>query len=159
MKCGQCNGDDTKVIESRDVAEGQAVRRRRECIHCGYRYTTYERIERPQLIVVKNDGTRQLFSRQKLLGGLYRACEKTPVTSLQLEQLVHEIEQDLYACAETEVRSGKIGEMVMDRLAVIDEVAYVRFASVYRRFRDIASFERELSQIRERKITGVGETS
>lgn len=160
MKCGQCNGDDTKVIESRDVAEGQAaVRRRRECIHCGYRYTTYERIERPQLIVVKNDGTRQLFSRQKLLGGLYRACEKTPVTSLQLEQLVHEIEQDLYACAETEVRSGKIGEMVMDRLAVIDEVAYVRFASVYRRFRDIASFERELSQIRERKTTGVGETS
>ncbi|MGB4967261.1 MAG: transcriptional regulator NrdR [Candidatus Saccharimonadales bacterium] len=159
MKCGQCSGDDTKVIESRDVAEGQAVRRRRECIHCGYRYTTYERIERPQLIIVKNDGTRQLFSRQKLLSGLYRACEKTPVTSLQLEQLVHDIEQELYACAETEVKSGKIGEMVMDRLAVIDEVAYVRFASVYRRFRDIASFERELSQIRERKTVGAPETS
>ena len=159
MKCGQCSGDDTKVIESRDVAEGQAVRRRRECIHCGYRYTTYERIERPQLIIVKNDGTRQLFSRQKLLSGLYRACEKTPVTSLQLEQLVHDIEQELYACAETEVKSGKIGEMVMDRLAVIDEVAYVRFASVYRRFRDIASFERELSQIRERKTVGTPETS
>jgi len=155
MKCGQCSDDDTKVIESRDVAEGQAVRRRRECIHCGYRYTTYERIERPQLIVVKNDGTRQLFSRQKLLGGLYRACEKTPVMSLQLEQLVHEIEQELYACAETEVKSEKIGEMVMDRLPAIDEVAYVRFASVYRRFRDIASFERELSQIRERKTAGV----
>jgi len=151
MKCGQCSGDDTKVIESRDVAEGQAVRRRRECIYCGHRYTTYERIERPQLIIVKNDGTRQLFSRQKLLGGLYRACEKTPVTSLQLEQLVHDIEQELYGCAETEVKSGKIGEMVMERLAKIDEVAYVRFASVYRRFRDIASFERELSQIRERK--------
>lgn len=154
MKCGQCDFDDTKVIESRDVAEGQAVRRRRECTHCGYRYTTYERVERPQLIVVKNDGTRQLFSRQKLLGGLYRACEKTPVTSVQLEHLVHSIEQELYACAESEVKSGKIGEMVMARLAELDEVAYVRFASVYRRFRDIASFEQELSQIRERKTAG-----
>lgn len=154
MKCGQCSGEDTKVIESRDVAEGQAVRRRRECIHCNYRYTTYERVERPQLIVVKNDGTRQLFNRQKLLGGLYRACEKTGVTSMQLENLVHSIEQELYACAEPEVKSGKIGEMVMDRLAALDEVAYVRFASVYRRFRDIASFEKELSQIRERKISG-----
>ncbi|HPR09725.1 transcriptional repressor NrdR [Candidatus Saccharibacteria bacterium] len=154
MKCGQCDFDDTKVIESRDVAEGQAVRRRRECTHCGYRYTTYERVERPQLIVVKNDGTRQLFSRQKLLGGLYRACEKTPVTSVQLEHLVHSIEQELYACAEPEVKSGKVGEMVMVRLAELDEVAYVRFASVYRRFRDIASFEQELSQIRERKIAG-----
>lgn len=154
MKCGQCSGEDTKVIESRDVAEGQAVRRRRECIHCGYRYTTYERVERPQLIVVKNDGTRQLFNRQKLLGGLYRACEKTAVTSMQLENLVHSIEQELYACAEPEVKSGKVGEMVMDRLANLDEVAYVRFASVYRRFRDIASFEKELSEIRERKISG-----
>ncbi len=154
MKCGQCSGEDTKVIESRDVAEGQAVRRRRECIHCSYRYTTYERVERPQLIVVKNDGTRQLFNRQKLLGGLYRACEKTAVTSMQLENLVHSIEQELYACAEPEVKSGKLGEMVMDRLASLDEVAYVRFASVYRRFRDIASFEKELSQIRERKISG-----
>ncbi|MFZ1484169.1 MAG: transcriptional regulator NrdR [Candidatus Saccharimonadales bacterium] len=154
MKCGQCSGEDTKVIESRDVAEGQAVRRRRECIHCNYRYTTYERVERPQLIIVKNDGTRQLFNRQKLLGGLYRACEKTAVTSMQLENLVHSIEQELYACAEPEVKSGKVGEMVMDRLATLDEVAYVRFASVYRRFRDIASFEKELSEIRERKISG-----
>lgn len=85
MKCSQCSCDDTKVIESRDVAEGESVRRRRACVVCGYRFTTYERVERPQLIVVKNDGTRQLFSQQKLLAGLYRACEKTPVTSLQLE--------------------------------------------------------------------------
>jgi transcriptional repressor NrdR len=151
MKCSQCSCDDTKVIESRDVAEGESVRRRRACVVCGYRFTTYERVERPQLIVVKNDGTRQLFSQQKLLAGLYRACEKTPVTSLQLEKLVRSIEHELYACADSEVSSGKIGEMVMDRLRELDEVAYVRFASVYRRFTDIASFERELSHIRKHK--------
>lgn len=153
MKCGQCSSDDTKVIESRDVVNGQAVRRRRACPSCGYRFTTYERVERPQLVVVKNDGTRELFSRSKLLAGLYRACEKTPVSSMQLEQLVSSVEQQLYNCADSEVPSGKIGEMVMERLPAVNEVAYVRFASVYRRFKDIASFERELSQIRERKTT------
>lgn len=153
MKCSQCTCDDTKVIESRDVAEGESVRRRRACAACGYRFTTYERIEQPQLIVVKNDSTRQLFNRQKLLGGLYRACEKTSVTGMQLEKLVQSIEHELYAKADTEVSSGKIGEMVMDRLSELDEVAYVRFASVYRRFSDIASFERELSHIRQRKHT------
>lgn len=152
MKCGQCEADDTKVIESRDVADGQAVRRRRACTSCEYRFTTYERIERPQLIVVKNDGTRQLFSRDKLLAGLYRACEKTPVSSMDLDRLVSSIEQDLAACAESEVSSGKIGEMVMDRLVRLNEVAYVRFASVYRRFTDVASFERELSKIRDQKV-------
>jgi transcriptional repressor NrdR len=151
MKCGQCGSDDTKVIESRDVDASQAVRRRRACIGCGYRFTTYERVERPQLVVVKKDGTRQLFSRSKLLAGLYRACEKTPVTSLQLEDLVNSVEQQLYNCGDAEVQSGKIGELVMERLPELNEVAYVRFASVYRRFKDIASFERELSQIRERR--------
>jgi len=151
MKCSQCGAEDTKVIESRDVAEGQAVRRRRACISCEYRFTTYERVERPQLIVVKNDGTRQLFNRDKLLGGLYSACEKTPVSSMQLDKLVSSIEQDLAACAEGEVSSRKIGEMVMERLAELNEVAYVRFASVYRRFTDIASFERELLKIRDRR--------
>lgn len=150
MKCSQCGTEDTKVIESRDVAEGQAVRRRRACISCEYRFTTYERVERPQLIVVKNDGTRQLFNRDKLLSGLYHACEKTPVSSMQLDKLVSGIEQDLAACAESEVSSRKIGEMVMERLAGLNEVAYVRFASVYRRFTDIASFERELLKIRGR---------
>ncbi len=153
MKCGQCNSDDTKVIESRDVEASHAVRRRRACIACGYRFTTYERVERPQLVVVKNDGTRQLFSRSKLLAGLYRACEKTPVTNLQLEELVSSVEQQLYACAEPEILSGRIGELVMERLPELNEVAYVRFASVYRRFKDIASFERELSRIREHKTT------
>lgn len=151
MKCGQCGADDTKVIESRDVTDGQAVRRRRACVLCEHRFTTYERVERPQLIVVKNDGTRQLFNRDKLLAGLYRACEKTSVSSLQLERLVSSIEQELAICAESEVSSVKIGEMVMDRLAALNEVAYVRFASVYRRFADIASFERELNKIRDRK--------
>lgn len=157
MKCSKCQHLDTKVIESRDVNEGEAIRRRRACPECSYRFTTYERIERPQLIVVKNDGTRELFNRDKLLAGLYRACEKTPVTSLQLEQLVSDIEQQIYACGDQEVHTAQIGDMVMERLAELNEVAYVRFASVYRRFKDIAGFESELLQIRERKTAKVKE--
>ena len=152
MKCSQCSSADTKVIESRDVSEGEAIRRRRACPDCGYRFTTYERIERPQIIVIKNNGIRELFSRDKLLSVLYRACEKTPVTSLQLEHLVADIEHYIYACGDQEIGTAKIGELVMERLALLNEVAYVRFASVYRRFKDIAGFERELLQIRERKV-------
>lgn len=152
MKCGQCGMGDTKVIESRDVDAGSAVRRRRVCTSCEHRFTTYERLERPQLVVIKKDGTRQLFSRTKLLSGLYHACEKTPVTSMQLENLVNNVEQQLYNCPDEEIPSGKIGEIVMELLPSINEVAYVRFASVYRQFKDIASFERELSQIRDRKL-------
>lgn len=151
MKCSQCQHSDTKVIESRDVAEGDAIRRRRACPDCNYRFTTYERVERPQIIVIKNDGNRELFSREKLLAGLYRACEKTPITSFQLEGLVSAIERDIYGCGESEIPSAKIGELVMDGLSQLNEVAYVRFASVYRRFKDIAGFERELLQIRERR--------
>lgn len=151
MRCSQCVCEDTKVIESRDAGDGQAIRRRRACPACGHRFTTYERLERPQLIVIKNDGTRQLFNRDKLLGGLYRACEKTPVTSLQLEALVADIEKQIYACGDAEVTTAKIGDMVMERLSMLHEVAYVRFASVYRRFTDIAGFEQELSQIKKLK--------
>ncbi len=151
MNCNRCHAADTKVIESREAGNGEAIRRRRECTSCNYRFTTYERIERPQLIVIKNNDVRELFNRNKLLAGLYRACEKTSVTSVQLEQLVAELEEELYACSEGEVQTTQIGELVMDKLAVLDEVAYVRFASVYRRFKDIASFERELSDIRRRK--------
>jgi transcriptional repressor NrdR len=151
VKCNQCQSEDIKVIESRDVADGQAIRRRRMCIACGQRFTTYERLERPQLIVIKNDGTRELFNRSKLLGGLYRACEKTPITSIELDGIVNTVEQELYACGEQEVSSAKVGELVMDQLARLNEVAYVRFASVYRRFKDIASFERELSIVRQGK--------
>jgi transcriptional repressor NrdR len=151
MKCGQCQLADTKVIESRDVTDGQAIRRRRECCACGFRFTTYERVERPQLVVIKNSGSRELFSREKLLAGLYRACEKTPVTSLQLEKVAAAVEQELYQCGDSEVASTKIGNLVMNQLASLNEVAYVRFASVYRRFTDIAGFEQELSQIKQRK--------
>lgn len=153
MKCSQCQQCDTKVIESRDVADGQAIRRRRMCMSCSYRFTTYERIERPQLIVIKHDGTRELFNRSKLLAGLYRACEKTPVTGMQLESLVSDVEQDLYTCGSNEIPSVQIGERVMERLAEISEVAYVRFASVYRRFKDITGFEQELTQIKNKKVT------
>ncbi len=155
MNCSRCHAADTKVIESREVANGQSIRRRRVCSNCEHRFTTYERVERPQLVVIKNDNVRELFNRDKLLAGLYRACEKTPVTSLQLEQLVSDIEQQLYECSDPEVPTTKIGEMVMDSLADLNEVAYVRFASVYRRFKDIASFERELSDIRKRKTEHV----
>lgn len=148
MKCNQCGTDDSKVIESRDVAEGKAIRRRRECTACNHRFTTYERLERPQLIVIKNNGAQELFSRDKLLAGLFRACEKTSVTSVEIERIVGRIEDNLYDCGENEIASSRIGQLVMDELAEVSEVAYVRFASVYRRFKDIASFERELSAVK-----------
>jgi transcriptional repressor NrdR len=151
MKCSRCSQPDTKVIESRDVADGQTIRRRRAFTKCNHRFTKYERMETPQLIVIKNDGNRELFNRGKLLAGLYRAAEKTPLTSVQLENLVADVEQQLYAGGEPEVPSSTVGQLVMERLANLNEVAYVRFASVYRRFKDITSFEKELSQIRELK--------
>ena len=151
MKCSRCNSEDTKVIESRDVADGQSIRRRRMCGACNYRFTTYERIERPQLVVIKNDGTRELFSRDKLLAGLHRACEKTPVSNIQLERLIADVEEHLYACGDPEIASSQIGHLVMERLWLISEVAYVRFASVYRRFKDITGFEKELTEIRRQR--------
>jgi transcriptional repressor NrdR len=151
MKCHNCHSTDNKVIESRDVAEGEAIRRRRECLNCGNRFTTYERLERPSLAVVKRDGTRQMFTREKLLKGLQHACEKTPVTTVQLESLVAKIEREVYGRGEPEVKSSDIGELVMQELPKLSEVAYVRFASVYRHFRDITGFERELSKIRKAK--------
>lgn len=151
MRCNQCQAADTKVIESREVSDGESIRRRRECVVCQSRFTTYERIEKPQLIVVKNDGTRQMYNRDKLLAGLYRACEKTAVTSVQIESLVNDVERTLYECGEPEVPSHRIGEEIISRLAEIDEVAYVRFASVYRRFKDLASFEKELSFMKAKR--------
>lgn len=151
MKCHQCQFADTKVIESRDVADGKATRRRRECQKCHSRFTTYERIERPHLIVIKKDGSRELFNRTKLLNGLYRACEKTAVTNVQLEALVSKVEDDLYGRGEPEIASNEIGEYVINGLAELSEVAYVRFASVYRNFSDITGFEEELEQIRQKR--------
>jgi transcriptional repressor NrdR len=155
MRCQQCGSADNKVIESRDVADGDSIRRRRECLSCGYRFTTYERVERPNLIVVKRDGTRELFSRTKLLAGLQHATEKTTVSGVQLEDFVARLERELYARGEPEISSVSIGELVMNELPKLNEVAYVRFASVYRNFKDITSFERELSRIRKSKKTSV----
>jgi transcriptional repressor NrdR len=151
MKCNNCQSTDNKVIESRDVADGEAIRRRRQCLKCGSRFTTYERIERPSIAVIKRDGTRQMFSREKLLTGLQHACEKTPVSNVQLEALVAKVERELYGRGEPEVKSSDIGELIMQELPKLSEVAYVRFASVYRHFRDITGFERELSKIRKAK--------
>jgi len=151
MNCSRCQTADTKVIESRDVASGKSIRRRRMCGRCSYRFTTYERIERPQLIVIKSNQMREIFNRDKLLAGLYRACEKTSVSILDLEQLVTEVENRLYQLNDPEVTTAKIGELVMQQLSLLNEVAYVRFASVYRKFKDIASFEKELSDIKKKK--------
>ena len=150
MKCIRCNCADTRVIESREVSEGIATRRRRECSACQARFTTYERVEQPQVVVLKSDGNRELFSREKLLKGLLRATEKTPVTSIDLELLIADIEAGLQASHENEVSSKIIGEMVMEGLSKLSEVAYVRFASVYRQFKDITGFEQELARMRDK---------
>ena len=152
MECSQCHGCDIRVIESRDVNDSQAIRRRRVCQDCGFRFTTYERIERPQLIVIKNDKTRELFDRNKILRGLYRACEKTPISSVELDRLINGVEQELYNLPDQEIPSSQIGEIVMDKLAKLNEVAYVRFASVYRRFSDITGFEKELSNVKKARV-------
>lgn len=151
MKCHKCQCEDTKVIESRDVADGESTRRRRECGKCKARFTTYERLERPQLIIIKQDGSRELFDRSKLLAGIQRACEKTSVTSMQQESLVAGIENNLYDKGEPEVTSQEVGDLVMEGLAPLSEVAYVRFASVYRRFSDVTGFESELARIRSNR--------
>ncbi len=151
MKCPNCQIDDSKVIESRDVASGDSIRRRRECEKCGHRFTTYERVERPNLVVVKKDGVRVIFDRQKVLAGIERASEKTSITGPQREDIVARIERALYDLGKPEVRAEQIGELVMDELAKADEVAYVRFASVYRHFTSIKSFEEGLSVLKARK--------
>lgn len=147
MRCPFCNFADSKVVDSRPADEGTSIRRRRECLKCGKRFTTYETVERLPLMLVKRDGTRQPYSRDKLLAGVMKACEKRPVSQQRLEQLVDKIEQKLFGTLESEVSSKTIGEMVMEELREIDEVAYVRFASVYRQFKDINTFMEELNTL------------
>ena len=147
MKCPFCGFADSKVIDSRPAEEGATIRRRRECLACGKRFTTYEIIERLPLVVIKRDGSRQSFDKVKLINGMVRACEKRPVSLSQLETIADEIEQELQSGLEREVRTVDIGEMVMARLKDVDEVAYVRFASVYRSFKDINTFMEELSKL------------
>lgn len=150
MKCPFCEYEESKVIDSRPTDEGEAIRRRRECLNCGKRFTTYEKIENIPLMVVKKDGSRQMFDRQKLLNGIMRACEKRPVTTGDMEHIVNEIESATQNMLEREISSQKIGEMVMERLPEIDEVAYVRFASVYRQFKDINTFVEEVNKLLKR---------
>ncbi|SFG08544.1 transcriptional repressor NrdR [Halobacillus alkaliphilus] len=147
MKCPNCHYKSTKVLDSRPIEEGQSIRRRRECEQCDFRFTTFERIEEVPLIVVKKEGTREEFSREKLMRGLIRACEKRPVAVEELENVTLDIEKELRNRGVSEVMSKDIGEMVMERLANIDEVAYVRFASVYRQFKDINVFIDELKDL------------
>ena len=147
MKCPFCGYNESKVIDSRPAEEGATIRRRRECLACSKRFTTYEIIERLPLVVVKRDGSRQTFDKVKLINGMVRACEKRPIALSQLENIADEIEQELMSGLEREIKTIDIGEMVMSRLKSIDEVAYVRFASVYRSFKDINTFMEELSKL------------
>ncbi|NLI92494.1 MAG: transcriptional regulator NrdR [Peptococcaceae bacterium] len=151
MRCPFCQSDETKVLDSRQIEGGTAIRRRRECDVCSKRFTTYEKYEEFQLIVVKKDGRREPFSRQKLLAGLLKACEKRPVSTEQLETIVSDIERQLRDINEREIPSELIGEAVINKLFETDEIAYIRFASVYRQFKDIQKFMEELNEIVKRR--------
>lgn len=147
MKCVFCGCEDSKVIDSRPAENGNAIRRRRECVCCGKRFTTFETIETTPLIVIKNSGVRQQFDKNKLKNGIIKACEKRPVSMADIDKLIDKIEKQLYNSLEQEISSKKIGELVMAGLKDIDEVAYIRFASVYRQFKDSATFFEEMSKI------------
>ena len=147
MKCPYCGYEESKVIDSRPTDEGQRIRRRRECLQCQKRFTTYEIIESLPIIVIKKDKSREVFNRDKLLNGLLRACEKRPVSLEKLEDIIDDIEAVLQNSLDREISSDKIGELVMDKLKEVDEVAYVRFASVYRQFKDIGTFMSELNKL------------
>jgi len=147
MKCPFCNYSESKVVDSRPAEEGTTIRRRRECLSCQKRFTTYEIMERLPLVVVKKDGTRQIFDRLKLLNSMIRACDKRQVSVTELDDIATDIEQELQNSLDREVTSQKIGELVMEKLKKIDEVAYVRFASVYRQFKDINTFFSELNKL------------
>ncbi|MDD5938567.1 MAG: transcriptional regulator NrdR [Clostridiales bacterium] len=151
MKCPFCGHLDSKVVDSRPAEDGTSIRRRRECLKCRKRFTTFEIMESLPVVVIKKDGSRQSFDRSKLLNGMIRACEKRPVPFSTLEKIAEEIEQTLQNEMDREVPSSQIGEMVMDRLKNVDEVAYVRFASVYRQFKDISTFMAELNKLLQEK--------
>ena len=147
MKCPFCEYTESKVIDSRPVDEGSSIRRRRECLKCEKRFTTYEQVESVPLIVIKKDGKREVFNRQKLINGILRACEKTQVSYSQVENLVTEIESGMHNRLDKEIPSTQIGELVMNKLKEIDDIAYVRFASVYWEFKDVNTFLEDLNRI------------
>jgi transcriptional repressor NrdR len=154
MKCPYCDYQGTKVLDSRAANENKSIRRRRECEKCTKRFTTFEMVEETPLIVIKKDGSREEFSREKVLRGIIRACEKRPVSVEQLEMIVSEVEKQIRTTAHAEVDSRYIGEIVMEQLYPVDEVAYIRFASVYRQFKDINMFMRELNDILSKNNVG-----
>jgi transcriptional repressor NrdR len=151
VRCPVCGNEEDKVVDSRSTKDNSAVRRRRECLECGQRFTTYEYIEHRPVIVVKKDGRREHYSREKILNGLMRACEKRPVPMETLEKIVNEVERGTFGSVRDEVPSSEIGNEVMKRLAEIDQVAYVRFASVYREFKDVSQFMSELRHLLDTK--------
>ncbi len=149
MRCPFCHHKDSKVLDSRATEEGASIRRRRECTKCNRRFTTYERLDQVPFMIVKKDGRREAFSRDKILNGVLKACEKRPISPDQIEKMIDDIEKDVRNTTEREITSNEVGEIVMERLKELDEVAYVRFASVYRQFKDINSFMSELQQLLE----------
>ncbi len=151
MKCIYCGCEDSKVIDSRSADEGRTIRRRRECVNCGRRFTTYETIEDTPVLVIKSSGARQAYDAQKVKNGIIKACEKRPVSMEKIDKVVDDITKKVYNSMEQEITSKQIGEMVMDELKSLDEVAYVRYASVYRSFTDIDSFMKELQKMMENR--------
>jgi transcriptional repressor NrdR len=147
MKCQFCNSEDSRVVDSRPTEDGASIRRRRECITCGRRFTTYEKVETIQLLVIKKDHTRELFDAGKIRSGIIHACHKRPVAAKDIDQIVSSVEQFAYNSMQQEITTQQIGEMVMEALRRLDEVAYIRFASVYRQFTDIPTFMNELKQL------------
>ena len=147
MNCMYCGCEDSKVIDSRSTDDGKSIRRRRECTACGKRFTTFETIETVSFLVIKRDGTRQSYDRSKLKNGILRACEKRPISMAQIDAVVAAIEKSLYNSLDEEITSQKIGDLVMEQLKELDEVAYIRFAAVYRQFKDSATFFEEMSKI------------
>ena len=152
MKCPKCGNDDDKVLDSRSAKDGSSIRRRRECINCGRRFTTYEKVELSPLFVVKKDGRREGFDGQKIKAGILHACDKLPVSMQQIDEIVTRVEQKAYATMEGEIPSEKIGDMVMAELKDLNDVAYVRFAAVYRKFTDVGTFMNELKKLVDEKI-------
>lgn len=159
MKCPFCRDDNDKVIDSRSIREGFAIRRRRECLGCKRRYTTYERLEETDIKVIKKDGVREVFSPEKIHSGLEKACWKRPISSEQISELVTKIEQQVYSRNETEVDSNVLGEMIMEQLRELDQVAFVRFASVYREFTDVRDFVQELQPMLDQHNSDHGKGS
>ena len=149
MKCPVCGFEDTKVLDSRPAKEGNSIRRKRECIQCGRRFTTYETIERPPLLVVKKDRSRELFDENKIRGGILAACHKRPVSAADIDAIVTKVEQTVFNSMNEEVTTRQIGEMIMEELRGLDEVAYIRFASVYRQFTDLSGFLTEMTKLRD----------